>query len=202
MRWPDESMITRRAQKNKSLIFIQNLFYNAGIGVCALYMLTIMIVQPLLHSQTEQRIQLSTDVLLRIRKCVSSLERRLKETAISSIGFNEEVASSTGVATVEKCTQTDDFTDSDPKDEKASGWVKILTRLQYARGVFDNFNKKEEGEDGEKGHDRFLPLKFQVQSLNSKLLSLESRDESARNHKKSLHAIREMKGWVINGKVR
>ncbi|CUS22431.1 LAQU0S05e05204g1_1 [Lachancea quebecensis] len=197
--WPNESHIRERARKNLTVDFVQKVFYNAGVVVSLAYVVIVSVVEPLLRSQIHQRLQLSADMLIRIRKFVSLLEHRLKSTSISAVGFNEKVNSQSRVSTVDRCMQTEDLLESNDAEKKVTGWTKVIARLQYAREMLNKANK---GKNDNNASDRLTPLKFQAQSLNAYISSLDVRDETFRNNKSSVQAIRDMKGWVINGKVR
>ncbi|KAM3165085.1 Peroxisomal membrane protein PEX17 [Lachancea thermotolerans] len=197
--WPSEAAIRERAKKNNTVDSVQKVFYNAGVVVSLVYVIIVSIIEPLLRSQFNQRLQLSADMLIRVRKFVSLLEQRLKSTSISAIGFNEKVDPESRVSTIERCTQTEELLESSGVEEKATGWTKIIARLRYAREMLSRAN---EGKKDNNASDRITPLKFQAQSLSAYISSLDTRDETFRNHKNSVQAIRDMKGWVINGRVR
>ncbi|SCV05308.1 LANO_0H04610g1_1 [Lachancea nothofagi CBS 11611] len=201
--WPDETRIARQAKKYQSFIFVQSLFYNAGIVVSLWYVIAALALQPLLQSQSDQRLQLNADCLLRIRGLINGLESRLKTTSVSALGYNERANSITGKSSTDRCTQTEETTSGNSLGDNSPGWSRVTARLKSACEALNTFNEPECSDDNDTPKDRYLPLKFQVQSLHSCLLGLEVRnydpEEMAR---KSVQAIREMKGWIINGSTK
>ncbi|SCU96332.1 LAME_0F15896g1_1 [Lachancea meyersii CBS 8951] len=197
--WPEEAQISQRTNKYRALILVQNLFYNAGIATSFCYVIAAMVLQPLLQTQTDQRTQLSAACLLKARKMVSFLESRLMGTSASVLGHNEKIDALSSKTTIERCTQTEESEHSVPDGQEASGWTRIAARLRYTCSMLDNFSDEHSDQDDQ---SMFLPLRFQTQSLNSCLLGLDARDNDAETAtREGIKDIRDMKGWIINGKA-
>ena len=104
--WPDESKILPYKQKPRVLHQIEKLFYNAGVTVSLLYLALKLVIQPTLERHFDQRIQLSSECLLHLRRFVSLLTKKIKATPISAIGFNEHKIQGTSVCYVEPVSYT------------------------------------------------------------------------------------------------
>ncbi|SCU93255.1 LAFA_0F15434g1_1 [Lachancea sp. 'fantastica'] len=198
--WPKDDQIAKRPSKYRSLLFIQNLFYNAGIATSICYIFIAMVLQPLLQRQTAQRSELSATCLLKIRKTVTFLESRMLKSSASAQGYNERTQINSSATVVDRCTQTEECQEYVSGNQKPSGWTKIIARLNYAR---DLLNISAEDQPEGSSQNRYLPLRFQIQSFNSSLAGIDGRekDDSEAMTKGSIRAIRDMKGWIINGRA-
>ncbi|SCU94127.1 LADA_0G06722g1_1 [Lachancea dasiensis] len=196
--WPDAKLIIPIAKKHPSFEFVQRLFYNAGVVASFSYVIAALVLQPLLQHQTEQRVELSITCLLSLRRIISTLESKLENVSVTAQGYNERINCVSSKTNIDRCTQTEPENKSRKDSQQKSGWLKIISKLKEARTLVDG-HQDEQILDSEP-NDHYLPLKFQIQSFNSNLrgLNVQNSDEKTR---KSIQAIREMKGWIINGKT-
>ncbi|AGO10280.1 AaceriABL176Wp [[Ashbya] aceris (nom. inval.)] len=200
--WPNEANIVPY-KRPKTLQQVTGLCYNAGFLFSAMYLLTSLILRPLLLRSHNQRLELSYMTLLRLRKLVNDLAKRLKTTPVTVIGFNERVAegANSGVKYVDRCSQTsqEDFEQttmhtsySDPSMEN---WERITGRISQAATSLNSFAY-------ENAHtldhcDRF--------GFEAKLLadSLDQHKDTSFNKKctEISETIIELKSWFIRGAV-
>ncbi|CEP64609.1 Pex17p LALA0_S12e02850g [Lachancea lanzarotensis] len=198
--WPKDDQIVKHSNKYQTLYFITNMFYNAGIATSICFIIAAMVLQPLLQTQTDQRSELSAACLLKIRKMVSFLELKMLKSSASALGHNERAHMNGSTTIVDRCTQTEELREYSIETKTPFGWTKIISRLNYARNLLVN-SADEQPEGSSK--NRYLPLRFQVQSFNSSLAGLEGREknDSEALNKGSIKGIRDMKGWIINGRA-
>ncbi|AAS50595.1 ABL176Wp [Eremothecium gossypii ATCC 10895] len=202
IKWPNEANIVPY-KRPKTLQQITGLFYNAGFLFSAMYLLTSLILRPLLLRSHNQRLEMSYITLLRLRKLVNDLAKRLKTTPVTVIGFNERVAEGTnsGVKYVDRCSQTsqEDFEQANMHlphtDPSTENWERINGRISQAITSLNSFAY-------ENAHtldhcDRF--------SFEAKLLadSLDQHRDTSFNKKctEISDTIIELKSWFIRGSV-
>lgn len=200
MNWPDESRIIRARPKQLTLVKIQNLFYNTGLIVCVMYVFVAMIIQPSLQAAYNQRIEFSVSALLKARKLVTFLEKRIKTTPITVLGFNEVVNLETNKRYLERSTQTDEPAEVYKNCEKSSegnekGWSRIAERLKTVNEALQDFNNQN---DRAEYLDSFS---FQVKLVHDQLSNIDGRSKINAVMKEFTQTTREMKGWFINRRI-
>ncbi|AMD22825.1 HHR056Wp [Eremothecium sinecaudum] len=144
--WPDDAKII--AFKPPRVVDqISSLCYNAGVLASLLYLLTSTVVRPLLQRTYKQRMELSYNTLLRLRKLVRNLSGRVK-TPISVIGFNERSVQirKEGTKYVDRCTQTSgdgmdyDYMRDKENESRNTTWMMINNQLERATRNLIAFN--------------------------------------------------------------
>lgn len=192
--WPDESKILPYKQKPRVLHQIEKLFYNAGVTVSLLYLALKLVIQPILEQHFDQRIQLSSECLLHLRRFVSLLTKKIKATPISAIGFNEHKIQGTSVCYVERCTQTEEPLGSDAS-KKTTRWGCVNEKLKSAKQGLVEFNELNDRSD------HLDSFSFQTKLVNDLIAQSNTQSGLANTTRDITKNTREMKGWFLNGKI-
>lgn len=197
--WPKQSMIVRRKVRSPTVSFIQSLFNNIGISSSVAYFVLITVIQPILNTQFLQRTELSASVLLNVRRLAVSLQRRIKTTPLSILGFNEKGGY------VERATQTDNNDDnnvfgvSDEYDSnECNPLLNTRDRLKEINDDLDTFNELQKNRSSTNLDQLNLEIKLATDQI---MLSDES-NEVANKMQDVTASIREIKGWFVSGKIR
>ncbi|EDO17991.1 hypothetical protein Kpol_1054p38 [Vanderwaltozyma polyspora DSM 70294] len=186
--WPNPVQVVRTTRPNPTIEAIRSIFYNSGFTVSVIYLLLEFIFKPSLERQYEQRVDLNGICLLQVRHLVVSLQKRLKTTPVSIIGFNETEA------TIEKSTQTGE--DKRIIRDYDDPWEGINDNLEQCSFKLDLFNN-------DCGRPSIIVENFTDQT---KVLTDQLNDYNQTNNKPKIshditQGIREMKGWFVNGVI-
>lgn len=184
--WPDETKIVSLSRKSATVNYIQNLFYNTGLVTSVIYLALKLILVPALAEQCCQRVDLSGVVILRLRKLVSKLQNSLRTARVSALAYNE------CATTVERCTQTSE----DTLDETESHWMAINKRIGDAGLHIRQFTASNASP----------PQQMDAFNAEARLLADRLKDEidadsSSGVSKNVVDSVREVKGWIVSGRV-
>lgn len=188
--WPAEKDIMPY-KKPSTVKEIELLFYHTGVTVSAIYVFIHLVLSRVLSKNYDQRLELSHDVLMRIRRLVNSLMSRVKSTSVTAVGDNQRSIQETKVY-VDRCQQTGEQLES--VDENA-GWTRINLRLNTLTDVLRIYHT-----------DMRNISDFESLSFKTKLFTDQLKDSSWRNKKQEgysniIQSVREMKGWFIHGRI-
>ncbi|KAL3229519.1 Peroxisomal membrane protein PEX17 [Nakaseomyces bracarensis] len=199
IKWPDQALIRNYNGRNRTIRTIRTIFYNTGLIFTIFYLIASTVVQPLLEVQVFQRLELSAQTLLGVRRLMSKLLKRLKSTDSSVIQL------ATGDSKyIERSVQTDhvpsdDYCYRDSMEEEystASTWQSIGSKLASVKETVDRFNT-----NCARPSTNIENLTFQAKLV---IDQLELSDNTEKIHlmtKESIDSIREMKGWYVNGLI-
>ncbi|CDO94085.1 unnamed protein product [Kluyveromyces dobzhanskii CBS 2104] len=178
-------------EKPSTLKAIETLFYHTGLTVSAVYVFTHLILTKVLSQTYAQRLSLSHDSLMRLRRLVNSLRNRIKSTSVTALGENHRVIQETKVY-VDRCQQTDERIDT---SGSSSGWARINVRLGSLTDIVRDYNCEIQS------FEDLGPI-----SLKAKLFIDQLKDSTWQINKQEkyselVRSIREMKGWFIHGRI-
>ncbi|QLG74221.1 hypothetical protein HG535_0G01050 [Zygotorulaspora mrakii] len=188
LEWPHESEIVRKRPKNYTLVYISKVFYNTGSILLTVFLIIKSIILPSLTSNYKQREVLSVSTIVGLRKLISSLQKRLKFTPVSALGFNEQNG------TIERSTQTTDDT-SDIIHNEMTRWKSLNEALQDATDHLQHFNTAL------KPSTFMNSFSFQTKLVADQLQQDRSSDQESDLCNKAVTSIRGVKGWFVNGRI-
>ncbi|CCF56218.1 hypothetical protein KAFR_0A07840 [Kazachstania africana CBS 2517] len=188
IKWPDESSIVRRRYQHPTLVALRSLFHNIGILSSLGYLILLFVVQPCLAEQFRQRNELAVTTLLRLRALVSTLQKRLKVSPVTILGFNQHDKY------IERATQTDN--DSTAPSQTKGYLTDINEKLRQAAQVLEVQNLLD---GNQSDRNTVAGLTFQMKLLvdqveltdQSKVVNGKCRDV--------IDNLRTIKGTYVNG---
>ncbi|AET40830.1 Pex17p Ecym_6459 [Eremothecium cymbalariae DBVPG len=201
--WPQQSKIVLRKPPT-TVDQLTSLFHNTGFLVSFLYLISSLIVRPLLQKSHKQRLELSYGTLLKLRKLVNRLSQKLKTVPMAVIGFNERTTTigDKNIKYVDRCSQTSDdefersIYNECYEEPSSTNWSQITSRLDQMASKLIAFNY-ENAESLDNVDSFALETKLLIDGLSNNL-DVEHWNKKYEEISENIH---ELKGWFIRGVV-
>lgn len=198
--WPDQTLIRNYNGRNRTINTIRSIFYKTGLIFTVFYIIASAVVQPLLEVQVLQRLDLSAQTLLGVRRLMTKLLKRLEKTDSSLIPLTAGTNDYIDRVIQTEQPQTDDYYYHDDFEEvehaSSSTWQNISRRLADVKQTVERFNN-----NCSRPSTNIENLTFQAKLVVDQLDLSDNTEKVHRLSKEAIDSIREMKGWYVNGLV-
>lgn len=220
IRFPDElPPVTPRVQTPPALKFITSLLYKSGTGLSLVYILLILVIQPLLEVQYERRGDYLKHTLKKCRSLLVFLGKQHKRLPTVAVKRGNKLYSDAQCQTISD--EDEDQKDVDPhshfgngsvyfqdqKDEVEEKTEKNLVnnKLTQLRDAVDHYNQNC------CDYNELYPFNFQMKKLQGRIDAyshvqlFRGSDRNAIAGKSAGEDIRKeirtIKGWYLTGQV-
>lgn len=183
-----------------ALKFVTSLLYGSGTTLSLVYVLLILIIQPLLEVQYERRIDFASAVLKRSRELLRSMNKTTNLPPVA-IKRGEKFYSDAQVQTDEVSTRKSIVYFEDEVDSEGSNVLN--DRLSKLKNKLQNYNQHHST------MDELSPLTFQIKKFQGRidayaqanLFRIRGRPMNETSTNQLKQEIRSIKGLFLTGQV-